>query len=358
MQATTDESVAAGSGSDRKQPLGSKEGQSASQSSAAAAASAGGDSLRFLVTHKLLLVRVLPARAADLVVDLVHAAAMLPLSAVGASAADAKSGSRGGSAEAPAHAALLDQTLTALAEVWSQPSFVRHAPPPQQRYVTHALLAALRCAGEDQQRRQLSSGDEGLQQQFAFSAHASLPSLMEGVQQRLSNPVPAVRAHGMRVAEAFSRVLDPAQPLQFDAPADEEEQRELAEAERERARRAKERQQQQQQQAASSSAEAKSDGKGDEKEKQKQEGEAAAAAGDDDLKPFSLHDDEKVFVPWHASLCAHVYSCRLLGFAQSEAAALPARLSRLSAQGGHFDCAGLWDWLWLEPAHCTCAARG
>ncbi len=43
-----------------------------------------------------------------------------------------------------------------------------------------------------------------------------LSDVMGGVQLRLSDPVGKVRRMGMRVAEALSHLIDPANPLRFD----------------------------------------------------------------------------------------------------------------------------------------------
>jgi hypothetical protein len=56
----------------------------------------------------------------------------------------------------------------------------------------------------------------------ALSSHPAMGPLMEGVQLRLHDSIRSVRACGMDVAEGFSRVIEPKQPLKFDREVGEE----------------------------------------------------------------------------------------------------------------------------------------
>ncbi|KAI5762091.1 TELO2 [Gulo gulo luscus] len=102
---------------------------------------------------------------------------------------------------------LLVQLLRELLETWGSSSAVRHAPLPQQRYISAALLICLAHLGEAELR---DSRDE------------LLASLMAGVKNRLDSSLPAVRRLGMIVAEVASARIRPEGPrLRFQYEEDE-----------------------------------------------------------------------------------------------------------------------------------------
>ncbi|GAQ83388.1 protein with Telomere length regulation protein [Klebsormidium nitens] len=92
------------------------------------------------------------------------------------------------------------RVLGQIAQVWGGPEWVRNAPLQQQSHVSAAL--ALGISGLTK---------EGLEQTPGL-----LGSLLQGVSTRLDSPIWDTRGLGMRVATAFSMVLDPQNPLVFD----------------------------------------------------------------------------------------------------------------------------------------------
>jgi hypothetical protein len=90
----------------------------------------------FLLTSKFLLVRTFTHRTADLLIALALHASLRQVNDT-----NSNTGRVISSTGLPSCA--IDPILTSLAEVWSQPSFLRHTPLPQQQYVTHALVMAL-----------------------------------------------------------------------------------------------------------------------------------------------------------------------------------------------------------------------
>lgn len=102
---------------------------------------------------------------------------------------------------------LLVQALKELLETWGSSSAIRHAPLPQQRYVSKAVLICLANLREAELR---DSRDE------------LLASLMAGVKSRLDSSLPAVRRLGMIVAEVASARIHPeGPPLRFQYEDDE-----------------------------------------------------------------------------------------------------------------------------------------
>jgi telomere length regulation protein len=92
------------------------------------------------------------------------------------------------------------RVLAQTAQLWGAPDFVRNAPLQQQSQVSAAL--ALGVSGFSK---------EGLERTPDL-----LSSLLQGVSTRLDSPIWDTRGLGMRVATAFSMVLDPKNPLVFD----------------------------------------------------------------------------------------------------------------------------------------------
>nr|XP_025732811.1 telomere length regulation protein TEL2 homolog isoform X1 [Callorhinus ursinus]XP_025732952.1 telomere length regulation protein TEL2 homolog isoform X1 [Callorhinus ursinus] len=102
---------------------------------------------------------------------------------------------------------LLRQALKELLETWGSPSAIRHAPLPQQRYISSALLI---CLAHLQDAELRDSQDE------------LLASLMAGVKTRLDSSLPAVRRLGMIVAGVASARIHPdGPPLRFQYEEDE-----------------------------------------------------------------------------------------------------------------------------------------
>lgn len=102
---------------------------------------------------------------------------------------------------------LLVQALRELLETWGSSSAVRHAPLPQQRYISEALLVCLAHLREPELRD---------------GRHELMASLMAGVKTRLDSSLPAVRRLGMIVAEVASARIHPeGPPLRFQYEEDE-----------------------------------------------------------------------------------------------------------------------------------------
>lgn len=102
---------------------------------------------------------------------------------------------------------LLVQALKELLDTWGSSSAVRHAPLPQQRYISKAVLICL-----------ANLGDAELQD----SRDELLASLMAGVKCHLDSSLPAVRRLGMIVAEVASARIHPeGPPLKFQYEEDE-----------------------------------------------------------------------------------------------------------------------------------------
>ena len=136
---------------------------------------------------------------------------------------------------------LFDDTLTAVARLWSSASFLHHATPPLQRSLTAALLHAFSLLHTYQHtyltltsppyRAHLSSpsksASDDSQLLGLFSSHPALLAVMEGVQLRMSEMEERRRTEGMRVAVEMSRLMDPTHVLKFDEDdADDREERE------------------------------------------------------------------------------------------------------------------------------------
>jgi len=126
----------------------------------------------FLWTHKFLLVRVYSKRAMVLVVDFL--AKSLP------------------------KCDFLN-VLIRVADVWGSTSFILNASHNQHLYVTQQLVYGLRYVQKDDIER------SGL-----------LVKFIRGVQHHLQSPLLTVRTWGMILGEAFSKIVDPNNPLHFE----------------------------------------------------------------------------------------------------------------------------------------------
>lgn len=87
-----------------------------------------------------------------------------------------------------------------VATVWGDPSFVSGAAPDTELYLSRVLLQFMPHLTQSQ----LDAGG------------TLLTRLVDGVRHRLSSPLRHVRIDGMRVGEAFSKVIDPTNPLVFE----------------------------------------------------------------------------------------------------------------------------------------------
>jgi telomere length regulation protein len=100
-------------------------------------------------------------------------------------------------ASSPLHVARLADDV---ATVWGDEAFVSGSSPDAELYVSRVLLQFLPHVTQ----AQLDTGG------------TLLTRLVDGVRHRLSSPLRHVRINGMRVGEAFSKIIDPTNPLVFD----------------------------------------------------------------------------------------------------------------------------------------------
>ncbi|PKA50062.1 putative protein phosphatase 2C 19 [Apostasia shenzhenica] len=90
--------------------------------------------------------------------------------------------------------------LQQLVTVWSKRDFVQSARLEQQAYISAAVGLCL----------------ERMTKEELETAEDVLPSILQGVSCRLESPIPLVRKMGTSIAFAFSKVVDPANPLYLD----------------------------------------------------------------------------------------------------------------------------------------------
>ena len=184
-----------------------------------------GTLIRFLLTNKFLLSRPVSHTASSLILSLLFRSSYPPLSA-----AD----------PCQPFNPLFDETLTAVARLWSSASFLHHATPALQ----HSLSSALRHAfslllqyqhtylltTSAQYRKHVSSATHSASDETQllgpFSSHLALLAVMEGVQLRMSEMDEKRRKEGMRVAVDMSRLMDPTHVLNFDTEDDDTEEKE------------------------------------------------------------------------------------------------------------------------------------
>jgi len=96
---------------------------------------------------------------------------------------------------------LASTVLLVAAEAWGSAKFLRNLDPAHQRYLTSFVLTCVKALGEE-------GGSN--------ATHSCIQHLMRGIHARLDSLVPEAREEGMRVAELFSVLLDPSNPLNFD----------------------------------------------------------------------------------------------------------------------------------------------
>ena len=113
-----------------------------------------------------------------------------------------------------------NQIVTALAGVWCDPEFVMSTNWSRHQYVSRLLLYSLQMWMTPPQ------SDSELELESDLTASPKLSSnrleksgclnyLLSGVQHHLEHGVQRVRLIGMRMAQTFSTILDPTQPLIF-----------------------------------------------------------------------------------------------------------------------------------------------
>ncbi|XP_051147882.1 uncharacterized protein LOC127263012 [Andrographis paniculata] len=100
----------------------------------------------------------------------------------------------------------LSDTVHCLVVAWSRQEFVQSSPVEQQAYVTAALGLCL----EKMTKQDLDRTKDGLH------------SILKGVGCRLESPVYLIRKMASSVALAFSKVIDPQNPLYLDDSCQEE----------------------------------------------------------------------------------------------------------------------------------------
>ena len=144
--------------------------------------------------------------------------------------------------------------VTMLAGVWSDTEFVSSTNWSRHVYVTRMLIRLLSgwmaCdAGSEKEKvkeKVKESGGKGdgddVSTSSRFERSGALNYLLSGVQHHLEHGVKRVRILGMKVARAFSLLLDGDDPLTFHE-LEEEEERERQEKERERKKEQEEQQQ-------------------------------------------------------------------------------------------------------------------
>lgn len=171
--------------------------------------------------RKLLLVRVLPRGALDLLLGLVHSVSEKPEQL---QLLDDEGGRKAKPVEA---CSMFSITLLQLLELWAQPSFLRHVELSQHMYLTAAIVHCLGLFGASygatpaEVAAEAAGDEESGECAVELSpAMDDLPDevsrlLMSGVQMRLADPINEVQTLAMAVAEAFSRLVDPTQPLNF-----------------------------------------------------------------------------------------------------------------------------------------------
>ncbi|KAL6045561.1 TEL2, telomere maintenance protein 2, variant 2 [Balamuthia mandrillaris] len=141
---------------------------------------------------------------------------------------------------------VLLRTAREAAAIWKEASFVRHSSLAQHRYISKFLLLSLQHLDKDQLEstfrltakvpslRHQKGKDKIEQEQEEIDGEATrdegedwheaaeeslLTSLIKGVTTHIQCPVLEKRILGMKIGEAFSRVLDPTNPLQFEDEA-------------------------------------------------------------------------------------------------------------------------------------------
>jgi len=98
----------------------------------------------------------------------------------------------------------LSVTALRAAQLWGDSGTLTRLPPPAQACLTEVLGASVVQLGRNQ----------------IEVAPTLLPVLLQGVGNRLSSPDPVIRRQGMRLGSLFSKVLDPEKPPLFGGASD------------------------------------------------------------------------------------------------------------------------------------------
>lgn len=125
---------------------------------------------------------------------------------------------------------LFDYTLVSLGKGWSTETFIQHTDHNTQAIISESILYSLNLLNKQQQlhfkreKIDFSKYDEDNPLFGPYSNHPVINSIMHGVQIRLNNPISSIRTAGMKVAQAFSLLIDPTKPLDFELDKEEKEE--------------------------------------------------------------------------------------------------------------------------------------
>eukprot|EP01127_Copromyxa_protea_P005460 TRINITY_DN1538_c0_g1_i4.p1 TRINITY_DN1538_c0_g1~~TRINITY_DN1538_c0_g1_i4.p1 ORF type:complete len:554 (+),score=115.56 TRINITY_DN1538_c0_g1_i4:24-1664(+) len=144
----------------------------------------------FLLTGKFLTEKILPARVQRGILDLL---------------VRVQENQRGKEDE---YVLLL--ALSNLLSIWSSATFLKNSTDSQHSYICRGILRILESKYITKQQM------EGEKNSFNI-----LSKLMGGVHNHLEYPLKERRYRGMRIGEAFSKILNPETPLNFEIPEDE-----------------------------------------------------------------------------------------------------------------------------------------
>ena len=98
-----------------------------------------------------------------------------------------------------------DKLSENLLQTWSDINFIGHSTIQQHQYVTDCILELLKYTSKIQVEKLL------------------LGYLITGVQIHMESPNLTKRKFGMKIAESFSKIISPENPLKFDELTEEKE---------------------------------------------------------------------------------------------------------------------------------------
>eukprot|EP01114_Cavostelium_apophysatum_P022620 TRINITY_DN8247_c0_g1_i1.p1 TRINITY_DN8247_c0_g1~~TRINITY_DN8247_c0_g1_i1.p1 ORF type:complete len:831 (+),score=189.49 TRINITY_DN8247_c0_g1_i1:110-2602(+) len=133
---------------------------------------------RFILSNKMLLVRVYDTEVARTLVDCIFQFAKVQTEQI-----------------------LWNplQVIISATKVWGDRAFVKHAALRQQEYITAAILRSLTYFTKED-----------------IETSGLLTDFIQGVQTHIESPIIRIRQLGMLVGEAFSLIVSPNNPLKFD----------------------------------------------------------------------------------------------------------------------------------------------
>ncbi|KAL6079078.1 TEL2, telomere maintenance protein 2, variant 2 [Balamuthia mandrillaris] len=198
--------------------------------------------IRFVLTHKFVVRRTTRLPVLRLLVELLAAiSAMFPVTE------HKEVDSQQPQQDYQSAREVLLRTAREAAAIWKEASFVRHSALAQHRYISKFLLLSLQHLDKDQLESTFrltakapsslrhQKGKEKVEQEqeeidgeairdkgedwHEAAEESLLTSLIKGVTTHIQCPVLEKRILGMKIGEAFSRVLDPTNPLQFEDEA-------------------------------------------------------------------------------------------------------------------------------------------